>query len=120
MRESGVWTYGFVNLVHILAIASLFGSVLVLDLRLLGVWNSIALPAVSRPAVPVATAGFGVAATTGVCLLATKATEYVGNPFLYIKFCAIGIPCPFSRRDFQLAFVSTGRFSGTEARRHQP
>jgi len=84
MRESGVWTYGFVNLVHILAIASLFGSVLVLDLRLLGVWNSIALPAVSRPAVPVATAGFGVAATTGVCLLATKATEYVGNPFLYI------------------------------------
>jgi hypothetical protein len=91
MRESGVWTYGFVNLVHILAIASLFGSVLVLDLRLLGVWNSIALPAVSRPAVPVATAGFGVAATTGVCLLATKATEYVGNPFLYIKFCAIGM-----------------------------
>jgi hypothetical protein len=91
MRESGVWTYGVVNLFHILAIASLFGSVLLLDLRLLGVWRSVALSAISRPAVPVAATGFGIAATTGLCLLATKATEYVGNPFLYIKFSAIGL-----------------------------
>ena len=31
------------------------------------------------------------AATSGVCLLATKATEYVGNPFLYVKFPAIAV-----------------------------
>ena len=34
MRESGAWTYAIVNLAHILGVASLFGSVLVLDLRL--------------------------------------------------------------------------------------
>jgi hypothetical protein len=33
----------------------------------------------------------GCAATTGVGLLATKATEYVGNPFLLIKFPAIAL-----------------------------
>src|SRR5437867_1825808 len=43
MRESGVWTYGVVNLVHILGVASLFGSVLVIDLRLLGFWRSTSL-----------------------------------------------------------------------------
>ena len=91
MRESGVWTYGVVNLVHILGVASLFGSVLVLDLRLLGLWRRVALPAISEPAVAVAAAGFAIAALSGVCLLATKATEYVGNPFLYIKFPAIGL-----------------------------
>jgi len=32
-----------------------------------------------------------VAASSGVCLLATKATEYVDNPFLYIKFSAIAL-----------------------------
>ena len=37
MRESSVWTYAIVNLTHILGVASLFGSVLVLDLRLVGV-----------------------------------------------------------------------------------
>jgi hypothetical protein len=30
-----------------------------------------------------------MAALSGVCLFATKATEYAGNPFLYIKFPAI-------------------------------
>jgi hypothetical protein len=91
MRESGVWTYGIVNLVHILGVASLFGAVLVLDLRLLGAWRKVALRAISEPTVAVATAGFILAALSGPCLLATKATEYVGNPFLYIKFPAIGL-----------------------------
>ena len=89
MRESGVWTYGIVNLIHILGVASLFGAVLVLDLRLLGFWRSISLAAITTPTVPIATTGFCVAATSGLGLLATKATEYVGNPFIYIKFSAI-------------------------------
>ena len=91
MRESGVWTYGVVNLTHILGVASLFGAVLVLDLRLLGVWRNVALGAIAEPIVPVAATGFAIAATSGVCLLATKATEYAGNPFLYIKFPAIAL-----------------------------
>ena len=90
MRESGVWTYGCVNLIHILGVATLFGSVVILDLRLLGLWRGIALAAISKPTVRVATAGFIIAAISGPCLLATKATEYVDNPFLYIKFSAIG------------------------------
>jgi len=91
MRESGVWTYGVVNLVHILGVASLFGSVLVIDLRLLGFWRSTSLPAITTPTVPIAGTGFVVAASSGICLLATKATEYVDNPFLYIKFSAIAL-----------------------------
>ncbi len=91
MRESGVWMYGVVNLVHILGVASLFGAVLVLDLRLLGLWRNVTLAAISKPTVPVAATGFVVAAISGVGLLATKATEYIGNPFFYIKFPAIGL-----------------------------
>jgi hypothetical protein len=89
MRESGPWTYAIVNLVHVLGIATLFGSILVLDLRLVGIGRRVPLAALSGAVVPVATAGFLIAATTGVGLLATKATEYVGNPFLLIKFPAI-------------------------------
>jgi hypothetical protein len=90
MRESGVWTYGVVNLVHILSVASIFGAVLILDLRLMGFWRKVALPAISEPTVRVAAMGFVISVISGICLLATKATEYVGNPFLYIKFPAIG------------------------------
>jgi hypothetical protein len=91
MRSAGVWTYGVVNLTHILGVASLFGSILVLDLRLLGFWRSVPLSALIRPTVPIAATGFVIAATSGVCMLATNGTEYVGNPFLYIKFPAIGL-----------------------------
>jgi hypothetical protein len=91
MRESGAWTYAIVNLCHILGVASLFGSVLVLDLRLLGVWRRIPLAALAGATVPVATTGFAVAATTGLGLLATKATEYVGNPFFAVKLPAIAL-----------------------------
>ncbi len=91
MRESGPWTYAIVNLAHVLGIATLFGSILVLDLRLIGVGRRLPLVAISSAVVPVATTGFLIAATTGLGLLATKAIEYVGNPFLLIKFPAIGL-----------------------------
>ena len=91
MRNSGVWTYGVVNLFHILGVATLFGAVLVLDLRLLGLWRTVPIPSIAGPTVPVATTGFVIAALTGVGLLATKATEYAGNPFLLIKFPAIAV-----------------------------
>ena len=38
MRDNGVWFYGIINLTHILGVATLFGSVAILDLRLLGFW----------------------------------------------------------------------------------
>jgi hypothetical protein len=91
MRESGVWTYGVVNLVHILGVASLFGSVLALDLRLLGCWKKISLSALSDVTAPIAATGFAVAVMSGVCLISTNAAEYIGNPFIYIKFPAIAV-----------------------------
>jgi len=91
MRESGVWTYAIVNLTHILGLASLFGATVILDLRLLGLWRRAPLARIAEAAAPVAACGFTVAVTSGIALLATKATEYAGNPFLYIKFPAIAV-----------------------------
>jgi len=91
MRESNPWTYAIVNLCHVLGIATLFGSLVVLDLRLMGAWRRVPLATIADVAAPIAAFGFSLAVFTGVGLFATKATEYVGNPFLYIKFPAIGL-----------------------------
>jgi len=91
MRESGPWTYAIVNLVHILGVSSVFGSLLVLDLRLLGLWRRVRLSDLSSVVTPIAVTGFAIAAMTGSAMLATKATAYDGNPFLLIKFPAIAI-----------------------------
>src|SRR5215510_3707120 len=89
MRESGPWTYAIVNVAHILAVSTLFGSVLVLDLRLLGAWSRIRIADLSTAVTPIAITAFALAIVTGAALLATKATAYVDNPFLLIKFPAI-------------------------------
>ena len=91
MRESGPWTYALVNTAHILGVATLFGSVLTLDLRLLGLWTRVRLADISSVVTPMGMTGFVLAATTGVAMLATKATAYVDNPFLLVKFPAIAL-----------------------------
>lgn len=89
VRGAGVWSYAVINLAHIVGVATLFGSVLVLDLKLLGFFRRATLAALSIPTVPLAATGFAVAGLSGVCILATNATEYRNNPFLLLKFGAI-------------------------------
>lgn len=91
MRESSFWTYPLVNLLHVVGIATLFGSILVVDLRLLGFWHNIPPASLAVPGRRVAQVGFALAAVSGVGLLATQATEYIGNGYLLIKFPAIGL-----------------------------
>lgn len=70
------WTYPLVNAGHILGIALLVGSVVPLDLRLLGAWRSVPREAVERVLAPVAAAGLVLALATGVLLLSVRAGAY--------------------------------------------
>ncbi len=72
-----------------LGIALLVGAIAVLDLRLIGLWRSVPVATLARPALAVAIAGLALALVTGPLLLIVQATEYVANPFLYLKFGAI-------------------------------
>ena len=42
--RNSVWSYPLVNAAHILGVALLVGSIVPLDLRLLGAWRSVPLP----------------------------------------------------------------------------
>ncbi len=74
---------------HVLGIALLVGAIVLLDLRLLGAWRRVPVALLGPPAIAVAATGLGVAIASGAALFAVQATEYVSNPFLYIKFAAI-------------------------------
>jgi len=90
-RSLGVWSYGVINLVHILGIILLFGAILILDLRLLGAWRQIPLASLSRPTTRMAQIGFILALCSGLPMISVKSTDYIGNPFLLIKFPAIAL-----------------------------
>jgi uncharacterized membrane protein len=85
LRDAGVWTYAWLNLLHILGIAALFGAVLVLDLRLIGCWRQIPTAQIARPTVPLAALGLVAAVLSGAMMITVNATGYEGNPFLFVK-----------------------------------
>jgi hypothetical protein len=120
MRDSGPWAYAVVNVIHVFGVATLFGAVLVLDLRLLGAWRRALLAPITTVAAPIAMVGFGIAAASGVCLLAANAVEYANNPVLLVKFSAIGLGLVNAvalRRTAAWRAVSTRELSRSEARR---
>jgi hypothetical protein len=120
MSGSGPWTYPVINVIHVFGVAILFGAVLILDLRLLGVWRRVPLSPITTVAAPMAMAGFALAAASGVCLLAANAVEYENNPVLLVKFSAIGLGLVNAialRRTAAWRAHTTRDLSSSEARR---
>jgi len=74
-----------------LGIILLFGSILILDLRLLGAWRQIPLATLSQHTTRIAQIRFVLAVASGLPMLSVKTTDYIGNPFLLIKFPAIAL-----------------------------
>jgi hypothetical protein len=89
LRQS-VWVYPLVNAAHLLGVGLLLGSIIPLDLRLLGAWPSIPLLPLWRVLTRTAGAGLVLAAAFGSLLFIVAATEYAASGFFLAKMLLIG------------------------------
>lgn len=85
------WGYAAVSAAHILGIALLIGTILPLNMRMLGLWTSVPLSALARVLVPVAASGLALAVAAGVLLFSIRAREYADLSVLQLKFALIGL-----------------------------
>jgi hypothetical protein len=83
------WGYAAVSTTHVFGIALLVGAILPLDLRLIGLWRSVALEPLARVLVPVAATGLLLAITTGAFLFITRASEYAALDMFLLKLALI-------------------------------
>jgi len=90
IRENDL-LFPFIESVHVVAICLVVGSILAVDLRLLG------LASVNRPVsrvtggiLPLTWGAFVVALTSGGLLFISNATKYLGNGFFVAKMFLIG------------------------------
>jgi hypothetical protein len=83
------WGYAGVSSAHILGIALLVGTILPLNLRLLGLWPSIPRANLLRVLVPIAAAGFALVALTGSLLFSVRAQEYAAVGYLQAKLVLV-------------------------------
>jgi hypothetical protein len=91
LRES-TYAYPLVNALHIIGIALLFGSIVALDLRLVG-WRREAgtVDGLELLLVPVAVAGLALAIPAGMLLFATDARAYAASPLFQAKLLLIAL-----------------------------
>jgi hypothetical protein len=85
LLKSSFFVYPLVNAVHIAAIGTLFASVVLMDLSVLGAIRSVPRADLAVLLRRTAFVAFAIAALTGVSLFSIQATTYVGNPAFLLK-----------------------------------
>ena len=83
------WGYAAVNTAHVLGIALLVGSIVPLELRLMGLWRQVSRVTLVRVLAPVSLTGFLLAVITGSLLFSVRAPAYAANPFFLTKLTLI-------------------------------
>lgn len=85
LLKSSFLAYPVVNALHIAAIGTLFGSVLLMDFSVLGAIRSIPREKLAALLRRVAFFAFAIAVLTGLALFSVQATNYVRNPAFVLK-----------------------------------
>jgi uncharacterized protein DUF6644 len=91
IRENDV-LFPLIESVHVLAICLVVGSILAVDLRLLGLaWSNRSVSSVTRGVLPLTWGAFVVAVGSGGLMFISNATKYLGNGFFIAKMILIGV-----------------------------
>lgn len=73
------WAYPVANVLHVLGLVLLLGSVALMDVRVLGAFRALPLEPLLRAMLPLALAGFATMALSGLVLFAADARALAGS-----------------------------------------
>ncbi|MGH8639201.1 MAG: DUF6644 family protein [Burkholderiales bacterium] len=80
-----LWLYPGVEIVHILGFVLLVGSIVMFDLRLLGLSRAIPVPALARHLLPWTLGALLLIVPSGLLMFSAHAADFVGNPVFVLK-----------------------------------
>jgi hypothetical protein len=87
---SGEFAFPLIETVHVIAIVTVFGTIAIMDLRLLGLTSgSWSITSVSRDTLRITWIAFLFAVITGLLMFISKATTYMVNPYFLWKMALI-------------------------------
>jgi len=89
--RGGIWLYPAIETAHILGLATFFGSIALLDARLLGASRSLLLRLFSGHALPAAYGAFAVLVVTGSLMFVADASELAANTAFQVKLVLIAM-----------------------------
>jgi len=84
-----LWLYPSVEIVHLVGIAILVGSIIVLDLRLLGFSRSLPVRRLAAHVLPWSAGSFVLIVPSGLMMFVAHAGDLIGSPVFALKMCLI-------------------------------
>ena len=84
-----LWLYPSVEIVHIVGIGLLFGSIVVFDLRLLGLARDIPVKRLARHVLPWSAGSFLLIIPSGLLMFSAHASEFIDSEVFIIKMLLI-------------------------------
>ena len=84
-----MWLYPAVEVVHIVGIGLLFGSIAVLDLRLLGFSRSVSAQKLARHVLPWSAGSFLLIVPSGLAMFSAHASEFIQSEVFVVKMLLI-------------------------------
>jgi hypothetical protein len=90
IRQS-LWLFPALETLHILGFALLYGSIVVVDLRLLGFGRSLSVARLSALAVPWTIGAFALIVPTGLTMFAGHVDDYLTNPAFGVKMALVAV-----------------------------
>ena len=79
------FAYPLLEVLHIIGIAMLLGSLLLLEMRVWGFGAALPVEPLARLALPLTLAGFALAATTGSLMFASQPGDLIANRIFVVK-----------------------------------
>ena len=80
-----LWLYPSVEIVHITGIGLLFGSIAVLDLRLLGFSRTLSVRQLARHVLPWTAASFALIVPSGLMMFTAHASDFIQSGVFVLK-----------------------------------
>lgn len=105
MRQE-LWLYPAVEIAHIAGFVVLVGSIVVLDLRLLGLSRSLSARELARHVLPWSVGALLMIVPTGLLMFIAHASDLIGNRAFILKLCLIFLA------GVNAAVFHTGAFRG--------
>ena len=84
-----LWLYPTVEIIHIAGIATLVGSIVILDLRLLGFSRSLPLRRLAAHVLPWSIGSFALIVPSGLAMFVAHAGDLIASPVFALKICLI-------------------------------
>ena len=88
MREN-LWLYPAVEIVHIVGFVLLVGSVVMFDLRVLGLSKQVSVKALARHLLPWSVAALLLIVPSGLAMFSAHANDFLGNRAFQVKMALL-------------------------------